>query len=70
MATVTTAVTVRKSPTAAGRTTCPPPAAMAVSAQARHGFTVWQMVELVRDGLTTAYTRRVIVAKRTVESHG
>jgi hypothetical protein len=32
-----------------------------------HGFTVAQMVELVRDGLATAYIRRVIVAKRTVE---
>ncbi len=32
-----------------------------------HGFTVPQMVELVRAGLATAYTRRVIVARRTVE---
>ena len=32
-----------------------------------HGFTVPQMVELVRAGLATAFTRRVIVARRTVE---
>jgi hypothetical protein len=32
-----------------------------------HGFTVPQMVELVRAGLATAHTRRVIVARRTVE---
>jgi len=32
-----------------------------------HGFTVPQMVELVRAGLATAYTRRVIVARHTVE---
>jgi hypothetical protein len=32
-----------------------------------HGFTVRQMVELVRAGLATAYTRRVIVGRRTVE---
>jgi hypothetical protein len=32
-----------------------------------HGFTVPQMVDLVRSGLATAHTRRVIVARRTVE---
>jgi len=32
-----------------------------------HGFTVRQMVELVRAGLATAHTQRVIVARRTVE---
>jgi hypothetical protein len=32
-----------------------------------HGFTVPQMVELVRAGLATAHTRRVIVARRTVK---
>jgi hypothetical protein len=32
-----------------------------------HGFTVPQMLELVRDGLVTAYSRRVIVARHTVE---
>src|SRR5260370_42585144 len=32
-----------------------------------HGFTVRQLGELVRAGLATAYTRRVIVARRTGE---
>jgi hypothetical protein len=32
-----------------------------------HGFTIPRMVELVRTGLATAHTRRVIVARRTVE---
>jgi len=32
-----------------------------------HGFTVRQMVELVRAGLATAHTQRVIVARRMVE---
>jgi hypothetical protein len=32
-----------------------------------HGFTVPQMVELVRTGLATAHTRRVVVARRTIE---
>jgi hypothetical protein len=32
-----------------------------------HGFTVDQIVELVRAGLATAHTQRVIVARRAVE---
>jgi hypothetical protein len=32
-----------------------------------HGFTVPQLVDLVRDGLATAHSQRVIVATRTVE---
>jgi hypothetical protein len=32
-----------------------------------HGFTVPQILVLVRDGLVTAYSRRVIVARHTVE---
>ena len=32
-----------------------------------HGFTVPQMVELVRTGLATAHTRRAIVGRRTIE---
>ena len=32
-----------------------------------HGFTVPQMVELVRTGLATAHTRRAIAGRRTIE---
>jgi SOS response regulatory protein OraA/RecX len=32
-----------------------------------HGFTVGQIAELVRDGLATAHSRRVIVARHVVE---
>jgi len=32
-----------------------------------HGFTVEQMVELVRAGLATAHRQRVVVGRRTVE---
>jgi hypothetical protein len=32
-----------------------------------HGFTVGQIAELVRDGLVTAHSRRVVVARRVVE---
>ena len=32
-----------------------------------HGFTVSRMVDLVTDGLATAHSHRVIVARRTVE---
>ena len=32
-----------------------------------HGFTVAQMVDLVRDGLATAHSQRVVVGRRTVE---
>ena len=32
-----------------------------------HGFSIEQMVELVRDGLATAHRQRVIVGKRTIE---
>jgi hypothetical protein len=33
----------------------------------RHGFTVAQMVEIVRAGLATAHSQRVIVGRRTIE---
>jgi hypothetical protein len=32
-----------------------------------HGFTVPQMVDLVRSGLASAHSRRVVVGRRTVE---
>jgi hypothetical protein len=32
-----------------------------------HGFTVPQMVELVRTGLATAHTHRAIAGRRTIE---
>jgi len=32
-----------------------------------HGFTVAQMVELVRDGLATATAERVVAGNRTIE---
>jgi hypothetical protein len=32
-----------------------------------HGFSIEQMLELVRDGLATAHRQRVIVGKRTIE---
>ena len=32
-----------------------------------HGFTVPQMVELVRTGLATAHARRAIAGRRTIE---
>jgi hypothetical protein len=32
-----------------------------------HGFTVPQMVELVRTGLATTHTRRAIAGRRTIE---
>ena len=32
-----------------------------------HGFSVAQMVDLVRAGLATAYRQRVIVGRRTIE---
>jgi hypothetical protein len=32
-----------------------------------HGFTIEQMAELVRDGLATAHSQRVIVGRRTIE---
>jgi hypothetical protein len=34
---------------------------------AAHGFTVTQIVELVRAGLAVAYSQRVIVGRRTIE---
>jgi hypothetical protein len=32
-----------------------------------HGFSVMQMVDLVRQGPATAYSQRVIVGRRTIE---
>jgi hypothetical protein len=32
-----------------------------------HGFSVVQMVDLVREGFATTYSQRVIVGKRTIE---
>jgi hypothetical protein len=32
-----------------------------------HGFTVDQIAELVRGGLATAHSRRVVVARRVIE---
>jgi hypothetical protein len=32
-----------------------------------HGFTVEQMVELVRAGLATAHSQRVVIARRMIE---
>jgi hypothetical protein len=62
------ALATASSPTAAVRSNCSRPPAGATEAIMRaHGFTVAQMVELMRDGLATATAERVVAGNKTIE---
>jgi len=66
-------ISLRHRPSTAAATPCPTLTAVAVApsptadVMLSHGFTIPQMVELVRAGLATARAERVVAGNRTIE---